>query len=220
MRYRPVYLGIFMLAGTLTAQQDPAPAAPPDPHRALREVQKRLEQQGLDLRLEPRVLVISLPQTVLFASGDEHISQEALPMIGKIAEVLVDIPNRVSLIGHADSVPIHNRRFKNNWELSAARGLQLLEVLSVDDNIPESRLSVASDGSNRPKEPNDTPDGRASNRRVDITLDNVGQASQESVRQYPFNAADSLSLLQEERTKKTPTPTARKQVKLKLKVQR
>ncbi|MCU1271114.1 MAG: hypothetical protein JWN74_2408 [Acidobacteriaceae bacterium] len=60
----------------------------------------------------------------------------------------------------------------------------------------------------------------ASNRRVDITLDNVGQASQESVRQYPFNAADSLSLLQEERTKKTPTPTARKQVKLKLKVQR
>jgi chemotaxis protein MotB len=146
------------------------PAAPPDPHRALREVQKRLEQQGLDLRLEPRGLVISLPQTVLFASGDEHISQEALPMIGKIAEVLVDIPNRVSLIGHADSVPIHNRRFKNNWELSAARGLQLLEVLSVDDNIPESRLSVASDGSNRPKEPNDTPDGRASNRRVEIVI--------------------------------------------------
>ena len=60
----------------------------------------------------------------------------------------------------------------------------------------------------------------ASNRRVDITLDNAGQASQESVRQYPFNAADSLSLLQEERTKKTSVPAARKQVKLKLKVQR
>jgi len=59
----------------------------------------------------------------------------------------------------------------------------------------------------------------ASNRRVDITLDNPGQASQESVRQYPFNAADSLTLLQEDRTKKTPAPAARKQVKLKLKVQ-
>jgi outer membrane protein OmpA-like peptidoglycan-associated protein len=60
----------------------------------------------------------------------------------------------------------------------------------------------------------------ASNRRVDITLDNAGQASQESIRQYPFNAVDSLSLLQEKRTKKTPVPAVRKQVKLKLKVQR
>jgi outer membrane protein OmpA-like peptidoglycan-associated protein len=57
----------------------------------------------------------------------------------------------------------------------------------------------------------------ASNRRVDITLDNAGQASQESVRQYPFNAADSLTLLQEERTKKTPVTETRRQVKLKLK---
>ena len=57
----------------------------------------------------------------------------------------------------------------------------------------------------------------ASNRRVDITLDSAGQASQESVRQYPFNAADSLTLLQEERTKKTPVAATRRQVKLKLK---
>ena len=152
----------------------PAPVVPdtppPDPHKALREVQKRLEEQGLDLKLEPRGLVISLPQTVVFASGDDHISREALPMIGKIAEVLIDIPNRVSLIGYADSIPIHNRRFKNNWELSAARGLQILEVLSTDYNIPESRLSVSSDGSYRPRESNDTPDGRASNRRVEIVI--------------------------------------------------
>jgi len=55
----------------------------------------------------------------------------------------------------------------------------------------------------------------ASNRRVDITLDNAGQASQESVRQYPFNAVDSLSLLQEERTKKTQGPPAKNKAKLK-----
>ena len=50
----------------------------------------------------------------------------------------------------------------------------------------------------------------ASNRRVDITLSNAGQASQESVRQYPFNAADSLTLLKEEQTKKTTAPVAKK----------
>jgi hypothetical protein len=53
----------------------------------------------------------------------------------------------------------------------------------------------------------------ASNRRADITLSNTGQASQESVREYPFNAADSLTLLQEEGTKKTVRPAARKKAK-------
>jgi len=53
----------------------------------------------------------------------------------------------------------------------------------------------------------------ASNRRVDITLSNYGQAAQQSVREYPFNAADSLTLLQEAQTKKTTVPVARKKAK-------
>jgi len=84
--------------------------------------------------------------------------------------VLRDVPNQVSLIGHADSIPIHNRRFKNNWELSAARGLRLLETLNSRFGIPESRLSVSSDGANRPRSSNDTPNGRAENRRVEIVI--------------------------------------------------
>jgi len=59
----------------------------------------------------------------------------------------------------------------------------------------------------------------ASNRRADITLSNVGQASQESVREYPFNAADSLTLLQQEGTGKTAAPTARRKAKVKAKTQ-
>jgi chemotaxis protein MotB len=142
-----------------------------EPQVAMKNIQERLAKQGLELKLEPRGLVISLPQAVLFASGDDQVSREARPMIGKIAEVLRDVPNQVTLIGHADSVPIHNRRFKNNWELSAARGLRLLEMLSGGDyGIPESRLSVVSDGSFRPKDSNDTPDGRASNRRVELVI--------------------------------------------------
>jgi chemotaxis protein MotB len=131
---------------------------------------QKLEQHGFDVKMEPRGLVISLPQAILFASGDDRISAEALPMVEEIADILGDLPNRVSLIGHADDVPIHNRRFKNNWELSAARGLRLLELLSTRYAIPESRLSVASEGSYKPQGPNDTPDGRAGNRRVEIVI--------------------------------------------------
>jgi chemotaxis protein MotB len=142
----------------------------PQPHATLIEAQEKLQKHGLDLRMEARGLVISLPQAVLFPSGEDQISPDAMPIVEGIAEVLRDIPNRVSLVGHADSVPIHNRRFKNNWELSAARGLSLLDVLSGQCGIPESRLSVASDGVYRPKDSNDTPDGRASNRRVEIVI--------------------------------------------------
>jgi chemotaxis protein MotB len=114
--------------------------------------------------------MISLPQTILFASGDDVINSQAIPMVEEIAGVLGAVLNRVTLSGHADSTPIHNRRFKNNWELSAARGLRLLELLSGRYGISESRLTVSSDGANRPKESNETPEGRASNRRVEILI--------------------------------------------------
>jgi chemotaxis protein MotB len=141
----------------------------PEPPR-LAEPQRKLAPLGLDLKMEPRGLVISLPQTILFGSGDDAISPEARPIVEQIAAVLREIPNKVTLIGHSDAVPIHNRRFKNNWELAGARSLRLLELLAEDGGIDESRLSVASDSSFDPKDSNDTPAGRAKNRRVEIVI--------------------------------------------------
>lgn len=154
----------------------PKPVTPsPQPRSVLLATQEKLRAHGLDSRLEPRGLVISLPQAILFASGQDSISPSAEPVVAKIAGILREVPNRISLIGHADSIPIHNSRFKNNWELSAARGLRLLDLLSREYGIPESRLSVASDGSYDPASPNDTAQGRAGNRRVEIVvLDDSG----------------------------------------------
>src|SRR5579872_4105925 len=150
----------------------PQPTVQPTPRPAniLLETQKKLKQYGLDSQLEPRGLVISLPQAILFASGQDRIGVQAEPVVAQIAAVLHDIPNRVTLIGHADSIPIHNSRFRNNWELSAARGLALLGILSQKYDIPESRLSISSDGSYNPAGPNDTQEGRAGNRRVEIVV--------------------------------------------------
>ena len=142
----------------------------PDAAPRLVEPLRKLASLKLDLKMEPRGLVISLPQTVLFGSGDDAISPQARPMVEEIAAVLREIPNKVTLIGHADAVPIHNRRFKNNWELAGARSLRLLELLAEDGGIDESRLSVASDSSFDPKDTNDTADGRAKNRRVEIVI--------------------------------------------------
>jgi chemotaxis protein MotB len=153
----------------------PAPSspAPPEPDRGranLVRAQELLRRRGLEPKLEARGLVISMPQVVLFSSGDDSVSPRALPTIARIADVLRDIPNRVRLIGHADTVPIHNRRFGKNWELSMARSRKILALLAGRYAVPESRLSVASYGPYRPAAPNDTSDGRASNRRVEIVI--------------------------------------------------
>jgi chemotaxis protein MotB len=149
----------------------PATNAPPEPPRTnLIRAQSLLQNQGLETKLEAQGLVISLPQVVLFSPGADTVSPEVLPTIGQIAEAIRDIPNEVRLVGHADAVPINNRRFHSNWELSMARSQKILELLSTRFGIEESRLSIASYGPYRPAAPNDTEDGRASNRRVEIVI--------------------------------------------------
>jgi len=149
------------------AATKPKPLPPPTP---MQLAARKLIAAGLDVQLEKRGVVVSLPQAVLFESGDDRISGEALPEVRKVAEAIRGLPNHILLIGHTDAVPIHNRRFHNNWELSARRGLRLLELLSRDYGIEEARLSVSSDAANRPHDSNSTAEGRASNRRVEIVI--------------------------------------------------
>jgi chemotaxis protein MotB len=158
-------------AAPLPAVAPISAAAPPaEARHTLIEIRKKLEQHGLDMQMEPRGLVISLPQAILFSSGEDRISPEGLPVIANIAGVLRDVPNDVTLIGHADTVPIHNRHFLNNWDLATARSLRMLELMSRRYGVPEARLSIASYGTYRPAGPNDTPDGRAHNRRVEVVI--------------------------------------------------
>ncbi len=172
-------------ATSLTAAPSPAsPAddvATTDTDPVLSDVEQQLEKEGLDVRpisnadnasnpAGARGLAIDLPQGVLFSAGDDRVRAEALPDLQKIAEALRGIPNKVNLAGHSDTTPIHNHRFRNNWELAAARSLRLMEVLTERYGIDESRVSISSYGALEPKSPNDTPVGRANNRRVEILI--------------------------------------------------
>jgi chemotaxis protein MotB len=170
-----ILLILFVAVAAQSRQERPAQAvkaaqAPMAVDTVPRQVERKLEQQGLDLHREARGLVISLPQAVLFASGDDRIQPLAFPMVAQIAAVLRDIKNKVTLVGHADAIPIHNQRFKSNWELSAARSLNLLALLASQYGIDETRLSIQSYGSYSPRNSNDTVDGRAENRRVEILI--------------------------------------------------
>ncbi len=141
-----------------------------DTLRAQEQLARRFEDRGLTASVEARGVVVSLPQSVLFRAGDDRIRRSAQPVIAQIAEVIAEIPNDVQLAGNTDGVPIHNRRFEDNWQLAAARSLQLLEVLTSRYRIAPSRLAALSYGAERPRVSNDSAQGRAENRRVEIII--------------------------------------------------
>lgn len=141
-----------------------------DPRPTLLEAERKLKRPDLNLHQDARGLVISLPQSILFASGTDEVRSQALPALSQIASVLLESNNRVVLVGHADATPIHTKRFSSNWQLSAARSLSLLALLTNKYGIPETRLSIQGYGSNNPLSSNDTEAGRAANRRVEILI--------------------------------------------------
>jgi chemotaxis protein MotB len=133
-------------------------------------LENEIQQGKLELRLEPRGLVVSLRQAAFFPSGEDTVDPKTYPAIEKIAQTIRDLPNAVRLEGHTDSVPIHTARFRSNWELSAARGIAMMELLGERFTIPRNRLAIAGYAETAPVAPNDTESGRARNRRVDIVI--------------------------------------------------
>jgi chemotaxis protein MotB len=133
-------------------------------------LKNELEGGKLQVTLEQRGLVISLREGAFFASGDDAVQPDSLPIIAKIAQVIREVPNPLRLEGHTDSIPIHNSRFHSNWELSSARSIATLELLSQQFQIPRSRMCVAGYAENAPVDDNSQEVGRSHNRRVDVVL--------------------------------------------------
>lgn len=131
----------------------------------------------VDVHLDSRGLVISLRQAAYFPSGGDQITRAEFSSLERIAEAIRNVPNAVQLEGHTDSAPIHNRRFRSNWDLSAARSIAMLELFKGRFGIREDRFGVAGYAETRPVDSNNSGDGRAHNRRVDIVILNREQTS-------------------------------------------
>lgn len=136
----------------------------------VQQLKDEIEAGKMHVSLQPRGLVVSFQEGAFFKSGDATVSEENMQAIAKVAQVIKTLPNPVRLEGHTDPIPIHNDRFRSNWELSAARAIAMLELFRDRFGLPEDRLSIAAYAANAPVAPNDTEEGRARNRRVDIVL--------------------------------------------------
>jgi chemotaxis protein MotB len=142
-------------------------------------LQAEIEAGKMEITLEPRGLVLSLREAAFFPPGEDAIAPATYPIMEKIAEAIRKLSNPVRLEGHTDSNPIHTSRFRSNWELSAARAIAVLELLAGRFDLPRSRMAVAGYAETVPVASNDTPEGRARNRRVDIVILNPFGAGSE-----------------------------------------
>jgi chemotaxis protein MotB len=133
-------------------------------------LKNEIEKGKLQISLEPRGLVISLKEAAFFDSGDDAIRTSSYPIIAKLATVICKLNNPLRLEGHTDSVPINTARFHSNWELSAARSIAMLELLSTKFSVDRQRMAIVGYADTTPVDTNDTEEGRARNRRVDIVL--------------------------------------------------
>lgn len=143
----------------------PAPAPPPS-----------LDELGLgDLGDSIQVLVNSqsvsfrISTELLFPSGQAALSPTGLGLIKKLADVINRSGHPLSIEGHSDNVPIQTRQFPSNWELSTSRATSVLREL-VRDGVDGSRLRAVGYADTQPLMPNDTAQGRAANRRVELIM--------------------------------------------------
>lgn len=125
----------------------------------------------LELSEDARGMVISIPEAGAFGVGSATLSDQAQQVLGRLAAVLTKIEDPVRIEGHTDTTPIHTARFDSNWDLSTARATAVVQFLIEQGGLSPARLSAAGYGEFHPRADNDTPEGRARNRRVDIVVE-------------------------------------------------
>jgi chemotaxis protein MotB len=139
---------------------------------------RQVADGGVEIRTDPRGLVVSLREAGAFGTGSAELSLTARAVLGLVGAALADVPNGVRVEGHTDDVPIHTTRYRSNWELSTTRATNVVAFL-MDRGVPPARLSAAGYGEFHPRASNDSEVNRARNRRVDIVVLNTDTSLRE-----------------------------------------
>ncbi len=114
-------------------------------------------------------MTVKMKDKILFSSGSATIGKDGKAALASVAQVLRGVDGKVFRVeGHTDNVPLGRGQY-TNWELSSARALAVVRFLQ-DQGVDPARLAAAGYGEYKPIAPNDTPEGRSQNRRIEIVL--------------------------------------------------
>lgn len=133
-------------------------------------LKKMVDAGDLSIALRDGRMVLQMPNDILFDTGRTEIKSQGRDAIRQLATVLATLEGRKFHVGgHTDNVPISNERFASNWELSVARGLEVVRLL-IKEGVAPRNLTAEGYAEFDPIATNDSEDGRAKNRRTEIAL--------------------------------------------------
>ncbi|MDJ0764237.1 MAG: OmpA family protein [Myxococcota bacterium] len=138
--------------------------------KVIEKFQKLVSSGKLKIRIVRGRMVVEMASNILFPSGKAKLHEEGEVALGELAQILATISDRdFQVAGHTDNVPISSKRFKSNWELSTARSVTVVKFLQ-EAGVNPLHLSASGYAEFQPAADNNTAEGKAQNRRIEIVL--------------------------------------------------
>lgn len=136
----------------------------------IRELETEVASGALSVDYDEHQVIIRFSEDSTFLSGDATIKKEMLPIIERVVNVLKNCHGDVVVAGYTDDRPIASSRYRSNWDLSAARAVSVVHELVLNRDVPADRVIAAGRAETNPLVPNNSPENRAVNRRVEIAI--------------------------------------------------
>ncbi|SFC40537.1 chemotaxis protein MotB [Alkalibacterium subtropicum] len=127
-------------------------------------------ESDITLSRDQEGVYIDIQEAILFDPGSATLKTSGRETIGSLAGLFDLFDNEIIVEGYTDDIPMSNRRFPSNWELSVERAVSVLRYLSEEYSVEPTRLSARGYGEHHPVVPNDSRENRAQNRRVNIVI--------------------------------------------------
>lgn len=133
-------------------------------------LQSEIEQGMVTVETEDSKIILRIREKGSFRSGSASLDPGFYEVMDRISAVLQDTPGDIVVAGHTDNVPIRTGRFRSNWELSSARAVTVVHAMLRNKNINPGRVLIEGWADTKPVAPNDSPENRALNRRVELVV--------------------------------------------------
>lgn len=152
---------------------------------ALKEaLRDEIDQGTVTVETEGAKIILRIREQGSFRSGSANLNPGFYDVMDRISKVLQDTPGDIVVAGHTDNIPIRTGRFRSNWELSSARAVTVVHAMLRNPQIDPDRVLIEGWADTKPLVPNDTPENRAQNRRVELLVrrgkdDELGDLTQE-----------------------------------------
>ncbi len=133
-------------------------------------LEREVEEGAVEVENLGQQLIIRIRENGAFPAGSAFLQPKFRPLIRQIADLVKDVPGIVRVSGHTDDTPLDSELYRSNWDLSAQRAVSVAQEMEKVNGFDPMRMRVEGMAGTVPRVPNDTPEHRAQNRRVEIAI--------------------------------------------------